>query len=379
MKRAPSPTFCRTGRPASRTRWPSPRRAVGAALVALGLSLAAGVSAAPAASPKKVLDATWLLRAAETAEPDVAVTLFRAALQVDRAPRTLFMLARQLEATGWPTEAREEYQAFLKVAPRDDPDRSIAQAARERLTRLLERSAPTARRPPSAPARAEAAKAFGLGRAAALAGKHADATRYLHAALILDPSLSGPHRLLGAVYAKLGKSDEALNHLAEYLRIRPDGPLASQIRQTLSKRHVLGMLKTNASFPSQMWVNGYPVSGRTPMSLSLPGGEYNIALLNAQYHVGKNFKVQVIADSQAAVSFSFGILKVNLDPWARIRADGRDLGLWTELGLPPGTYHLSFESHNKKLRAEVRLNIKAGQTIAINNWQSLMEGKVGVR
>ena len=53
-----------------------------------------------------------------------------------------------------------------------------------------------------------------------------DGIGYLQAAAFLDPELPGPYRLLGATYLKMGRSQTAERHLAEYLRIRPDGPLA---------------------------------------------------------------------------------------------------------------------------------------------------------
>jgi hypothetical protein len=58
--------------------------------------------------------------------------------------------------------------------------------------------------------------------------------------------------------------------------------------------------------------------------------------------------------------FAFGILHTKLDPWARVRVDGKDIGLWDEAGVPEGTHSISYKSHDGSKEKSVELTIKGG-------------------
>ena len=59
-------------------------------------------------------------------------------------------------------------------------------------------------------------------------------------------------------------------------------------------------------------------------------------------------------------TFAFGILSTKLDPWARVRVDGKDIGLWDEAGIPEGTHNISYKSHDGSKEKTVELTIKGG-------------------
>ena len=49
-----------------------------------------------------------------------------------------------------------------------------------------------------------------------------------------------------------------------------------------------------------------------------------------------------------------------LDPWARVRVDGKDIGLWDEAGIPEGTHNVTYKSHDGSKEKSVELTIKGG-------------------
>jgi hypothetical protein len=48
--------------------------------------------------------------------------------------------------------------------------------------------------------------------------------------------------------------------------------------------------------------------------------------------------------------------------------DGRDLGLWDELGVPAGSYKLSLASYDGSQNKEVSVAVADGKTVVIDKW-----------
>jgi len=54
------------------------------------------------------------------------------------------------------------------------------------------------------------------------------------------------------------------------------------------------------------------------------------------------------------------VLSTRLDPWARVRVDGKDIGLWDESGIPEGKHTIVYVSHDGAKQKSVELDIKGG-------------------
>jgi tetratricopeptide (TPR) repeat protein len=252
------------------------------------------------------------------------------------------------------TAAAEQLDARIQELIRREDERSIRESLHEsaRLTEYAER-------------------AFREGRQLILERNYDEGIGYLQAAAYLDPSLPGPYRLLGATYLKLGRSEKAKQHLAAYLRIRPDGKLADKVRKMLAKQNVLGRLDTDASFPCDVWVNGRYMGKATPLkNVLLPQGYHILAFVSEAHHLVKTFRIKIEANQAILVNFRYGVVRVHLEPWGRIRANGRDLGLWEELGLPTGEYQLNVTSHDGKKRGSTLWTVKAGEVRSLT-WKEL--------
>ena len=343
----------------------SPRRS--AALVAsIGLAVLLWLGVATAASNQP----RWLIEAATKAEKagevDKAILALRAYLEItgrQGSPDLHRVLGRLHERNNSWTEAIASYEQLLGSKPKD------AATLSGRVERLKERDRVAGfRETPVAEVswRELAVRAFKMGRKFSLKRKYDQGIRYLRAAAMLDPKLPGTYRLLGAVYMRLGRSRAGSHQLAEYLRIRPAGTLATKVRRLLKGKHILGTVRARASFPCDIWINGRFTGLKTPVkALTLPAGRHILTFVSAQYHLAKSYAIYVKVGRIDEIQFRFGILDVKLNPWARLRANKRDLGLWDQLGLPVGKYLIEATSHDEKRRGRITLTIKPGEKRAL--------------
>ncbi|HEY1585964.1 MAG TPA: PEGA domain-containing protein [Polyangia bacterium] len=289
-----------------------------------------------------------------------AVALFRgvAALR-PKDPSPEYRLAEVYTVAGQYEEAIGEYRRFA-ARPEADPARKSR--AESEAKRLEEAPAPFAETLfKVSPATNEAKRLFEEGKKDAQAKRWQPAVNELQAALLLDPDLPGPYRLLGAVYGKTGDRAQERLFLADYLRVRPDGKIADTVRATLSKEHVLGTISVDASWPCKVYINGRETGYSTPLKkYALPPGRYVVTLENEQYHIVPNLHVSVSTGKDTDKSFAFGVLSTKLDPWARVRVDGKDIGLWDEVGIPEGPHNITYKSHDGSKEKTVELTIKGG-------------------
>jgi Flp pilus assembly protein TadD len=309
-------------------------------------------------------EGAWLERAAEDAVKKGgyprAVALLRGLTALHpKDPSPQYRLAEVYATAGQYVQATAEYRRFA-ARPEADPvrkERALAEAAR--LEDAPPPFAETLFR--QAAATPEAKRLYAEGMKDAKANRYKLAEAELSAAALLDPDLPGPYRVLGAIYGKTGDAAEERRFLSDYLRVRPDGKIAETVRQRLAKDHVLGSMSIEASFPCRVYVDGRPTEKTTPLKhYSLPPGKYVVSLENEAYHIVRNLRLEITAEQDVERFFAFGILGTKLDPWARVRVDGKDIGLWDEAGIPEGTHHVSYRSHDGSREKSVELTIKGG-------------------
>jgi tetratricopeptide (TPR) repeat protein len=334
----------------------SPRLLVFASAILFSLSTAFPALAAD--------DGAWLEKAAEEAvgagQYPRAAALLRGLIALrPRDPSPEYRLAEVYTLAGQYQEAIGEYRRFAARPEADPARKSRAEAEAKRLE-----DAPTPFAQAlfkQAAATPEAKKLFDEGRKDAQARHHQPAIHELQAALLLDPDLPGPYRLLGVVYGKTGDRAQESMFLADYLRVRPDGKIADTVRERLAKEHLLGTLSVDASFPCKVYVNGRETAKATPLKkYTLPPGRYVVSFENQQYHMVGNVHLSVATGQDTEKFFAFGILSTKLDPWARVRVDGKDVGLWDDVGVPEGTHNVTYKSHDGAKEKTVELTIKGG-------------------
>lgn len=309
-------------------------------------------------------DGAWLEKAAEQAvaagQFPRAVTLLRglgALRPKDSTPQ--YRLAEVYTLAGQYEDAIVEYKRFAARADADGARKARAESEARRLDEAPAPFAETLFR--LAPATNEAKRLFEEGKKDAQTRHYQPAVNELQAALLLDPDLPGPYRMLGAVYGKIGDRTQERNFLADYLRVRPDGKIADTVRENLAKDHILGSITIDASFPCKVTVNGRDTGRVTPLKrYTLPPGRYSVGLVNDQFHIVRNLRVEVATNKDAQKFFAFGVLSTKLDPWARIRVDGKDIGLWDEAGIPEGKHVIAYKSFDNSREKSLTLDIKGG-------------------
>jgi len=309
-------------------------------------------------------DGAWLEKLAEQAvvagQYPRAVALLRglAALR-PRDPSPVYRLGEVFTLAGQYEDAISEYRRFSARPDADGARKNRAEAEARRLEEAPAPFAETLFKP--APATAEAKKLFEEGKRDANAKRWKEAINELQAALLLDPDLPGSYRLLGGVYGKVGDKAQERLFLADYLRVKPEGKIADTVRERLAAEHVLGTLTVDASFPCKVFINGRETGRSTPLKkFALPPGRYTIGLENEQYHIVRNLRVDITTGKDSSKFFPFGVLSTRLDPWARVRVDGKDIGLWDESGIPEGKHTIVYVSHDGAKQKSVELDIKGG-------------------
>ena len=309
-------------------------------------------------------DGAWLEKAADQAvvagQYPRAVALLRglSALR-PKDPSAEYRLGEVYTLAGQYEEAIAEYRRFALRPEADPPRKARAEAEASRLENAPAPFAETLFR--QAAATPESKRLFEEGKRDAQARRYHDAINELQAALLLDPDLPGPYRLLGAVYGKVGDRTQERLFLADYLRVRPDGRIADTVRARLAKEHVLGTLTVDASFRCKVYINGRETGRSTPLkNYALPPGKYVVGLENEQYHIVRNLRVDIATGKNTERFFAFGILNTKLDPWARVRVDGKDIGLWDEAGIPEGKHEVVYKSHDGSKEKSLQLTIKGG-------------------
>jgi tetratricopeptide (TPR) repeat protein len=311
-----------------------------------------------------VVDAASLEKAADQAiargQYPRAVTLLRGlgALK-PKDPTPQYRLAEVYTLAGQYEDAIAEYRRFALRGEADPARKARAESEAKRLEEAPAPFAETLFKP--AAATDEAKKLFDEGKRDAQSRRYQLAVNELQAALLLDPDLPGPYRLLGAVYGKTGDVAQERLFLADYLRVRPDGRIADTVRARLAKERVLGSLSIDASFPCKVYINGRETGRSTPLrKYGLPPGKYVVGLENEQYHIVRNLRVDISTAQDSQKFFAFGVLMTKLDPWARVRVDGKDIGLWDEAGIPEGKHSVQYVSYDGAKQKSVQLEIKGG-------------------
>jgi hypothetical protein len=298
-----------------------------------------------------------------------AVSLLRGATALSSDPRVYAELATAYQRAGQFDLAAHEFRRYASL----EPDRVRAEGALSRAKQIDEqprgfgeggfRAYPAAR---------EAEWAFKEGQKRFKTKRYRAAIPYFQAAMLLDPGVPGPYRMLGAAYGRIGERAKETKFFIEYLRVRPDGNIAEEIRKLLAKTGQLGYLTITASYPCDVVINGRELQGKlTPIKkLAVPPGGYSISLGSDQLHGQWNIRDRVVVEKgqEAVFTLPLGMLVVKLTPWARISVDGKYVGSYEELGLRAGDYRIHLESADGAKQKDLTVSVQPGQKYVIDKW-----------
>jgi tetratricopeptide (TPR) repeat protein len=137
------------------------------------------------------------------------------------------------------------------------------------------------------PADAQAREAFRRGRRLLRTKQYAEAAALFRAGVEMAPDLPGNYRELGQALSRLGREADARELFMRYLRMRPFGKIADEIRsRLLAQKGVLGTLSVASSFAcEQVWLNRQPVPVALPIDkLPVAPGRYRLLCYSEKYH-----------------------------------------------------------------------------------------------
>jgi tetratricopeptide (TPR) repeat protein len=298
-----------------------------------------------------------------------SISLLRGATALSADFRVYAELATAYQRAGQFDLAAHEFRRYATM----EPDRARADAALTKAKEVDEQPRGFGEGGFRAlPASAEAEWAFKEGQKRFKAKKFKEAVSYFQAAMLLDPGVPGPYRMLGAAYGKAGEREKESRFFIEYLRVRPDGNIAEEIRKLLAKTGQLGYLTIESSYPCDIVVNGRELQGKlTPLKkLAVPPGGYSISLGSDGLHGQWNLRDRVVVEpgKEATFKLPLGILAVKVTPWARISVDGKYVGSYEEVGLRTGDYRIHLESSDGAKQKDLTVSIQAGQKYTVDKW-----------
>jgi tetratricopeptide (TPR) repeat protein len=310
----------------------------------------------------------------------LAVSLWRgvAAIRGDADP-ALLKLARAWTLAGEFDAAIEELERHRQALSAQQADPVAIAAINKQIVELESRPRGfTGGVFEVEPAETHAREAFKRGRRLMRAKKYAEAAALFRAGVELAPDLPGNHRELGEALARLGQKDQATGFLLRYLRLRPFGKNADEIRARLAPAGVLGSLSIGSSFDcEQVWMNRQPVPLALPVkSLAVAPGRYRLLCYSERYHFARYIAADVPPGEEAHAAFTWAIIENKLDPWGRIvmenpdrESEMYDIGVFDEIGVPvpddrrPLKFVMRAADSSK--RKEVRIKLEAGKRIPL--------------
>jgi len=285
-----------------------------------------------------------------------AVSLYRG-LVAARGPGDpiALELARTYRVAEDYSAAAAVYRAFAA----ETNDRAAAADARAEADEVDAQPTPFSRSFAEQPALAEARKVWNKGRKASRRKKWDEALVYYQMAAGLAPEMPGPMRELGTVYRKLDRPEQARSYFHAYLRRRPVGKIANEVRKQLNKDDTLGRVTVTGTKKlrcEQVWVQGLFVSQKLPIkSLALPEGRYRWLCFNNKYGLAYYKWVDVPRGGQVEANFRWAIVVNALKkPYGRVRIeDARNPDVMQDLGLALNEVGVPVPDDGRALRVKL--------------------------
>ena len=130
-----------------------------------------------------------------------------------------------------------------------------------------------------------------------------------------------------------------------------------------------GSVTVRSTLSCRVKIKGKLVGEAPVVRHAVEPGRVKVVCLNAALGVREKRKVRVRPGEDLEVRFRFGILNVNVDPWANVTVDGRSRGTTpARLHLSEGEHQVLLRNDKQGLRRRRGVEIKAGKTHRISNW-----------
>lgn len=201
----------------------------------------------------------------------------------------------------------------------------------------------------------EATIYFKAGRAAKKKKAWGDALVNYQMGFALAPDLAGFLRELGDTYKELEAEDAGIDYYVQYLRKRPFGANADEIRKLLAdKKQVLGTLTitANPKCATVLLINEQPMSDKLLGKALLVGpGSYDGFCLDEKYEFGMWAHADVVAGGEAKLKFEWALIVNKLvKPLGRIKMEmPEEPGTMMDLGVSSDTLGVQVPTDGRSL------------------------------
>jgi serine/threonine-protein kinase len=128
-------------------------------------------------------------------------------------------------------------------------------------------------------------------------------------------------------------------------------------------------LSVRSTHRCQVSLDGKPV-GETPiLERTVPPGSLLLTCRDARHGIDERRRVRVHAGESAQVQLSFGVLAVNLEPWAEVLVDGARRGTTPlRLLLPEGEHRVQLRNPERGNERRLTVTIRASAPALISSW-----------
>jgi serine/threonine-protein kinase len=130
-----------------------------------------------------------------------------------------------------------------------------------------------------------------------------------------------------------------------------------------------GKLTVTSTHPCRVQLDGQ-AAGETPLrGRRVPAGRVKVVCLDAAARVRVSRTVRVPPGGAASTMFRFGVLAVNVQPWAHVAVDGRRHGTTPlRLVLPVGERRVRLTNSERGLERKLTIEIGLNRTSRVSSW-----------
>ena len=128
------------------------------------------------------------------------------------------------------------------------------------------------------------------------------------------------------------------------------------------------VLKIQSTHPCQVHLNGQAL-GATPLEWRGQPGNVSISCTEAGTGVSEVRRLRLGAGEAPVLMFRFGILAINVEPWAEVSVDGKHWGT-TPLRrlLPVGEHIVVLQNRQRNMQQSLSVDIAGSRTFRISHW-----------
>ena len=124
-----------------------------------------------------------------------------------------------------------------------------------------------------------------------------------------------------------------------------------------------------STHPCRVLLNNRPLGDTPVVAHPEPAGQVRVTCLDTASGIRERRRVTLRAGEPARVEFRFGVVTINLDPWAAVSVDGKSRGTTPlRLVLREGVRKISLKNADKALSRSLSVEVNAGKTRRISTW-----------